>query len=93
MRVDKQVGCTTLCLNNKRSGRRQRRRIIKREAWTATILKFKGGIHGSFQESFSAHNSTLLLDKISEGGRRRVVYFHDAFHETFPAAGRDIAND
>lgn len=94
MQVDRQVDRTTLSLNNKCSVRRQRRRIIKREAWTATTLKFKGWIHrihGSFQESFPAHNSTLLLDKISDLVARPSS--HRVFsrcHKTFSrSAGRE----
>ena len=78
---------TTLLLNNKCSGRRQRRRIIKREAWTTTTLKFKGGIHRSFQESFSAHNSTLLLDKISDGSPSAIASCVLWCHEIFFTAG------
>lgn len=77
--MDGQVDCTALSLNNKCSRRRQRQCIIKQEAWTVTTLKFKSGIHGSFQESFSAHNSTLLFDKISDSGPLIVVsYIFDA---------------
>lgn len=82
-----QVDRTTLSLNNKCSGRRQKRRIIEREAWTATTLKFKGGIHESFQESFSAHNSTLLLDKISDRGPPAVASCIFTMPQNFSRSG------
>lgn len=80
----------TLCLNNKCSDGRQRQRIIKREAWTATTLSLKAGYYGSFQESFSAHNSTLLLDKISDGNNSPAASRHvlSRRHKTSTAAAR-----